>query len=155
MHLIITLSYTWEYLIISSHTQAWLIIPNNEKYVYHKNSWRSDKGWVEGIKEKQTKRQKSWKKKKKQTNKRQQPPLPPPKKKIKKKKTGSAEAWTKTACVQGNLLGHRATEGNIVYCVKNNIFKAYFLWNFACKRRETRWSSRKSRNLNLASLSKY
>ena len=86
MHLIITLSYTWEYLIISSHTQAWLIIPNNEKYVYHKNSWRSDKGWVEGIKEKQTKRQKSWKKKKKQTNKRQQPPLPPPKKKIKKKK---------------------------------------------------------------------
>ena len=80
MHLIITLSYTWEYLIISSHTQAWLIIPNNEKYVYHKNSWRSDKGWVEGIKEKQTKRQKSWKKKKKQTNKRQQPPLPQPKK---------------------------------------------------------------------------
>ena len=69
MHLIITLSYTWEYLIISSHTQAWLIIPNNEKYVYHKNSWRSDKGWVEGIKEKQTKRQKSWKKKRnKQTN---------------------------------------------------------------------------------------
>ena len=86
MHLIITLSYTWEYLIKSSHTQAWLIIPNNEKYVYHKNSWSSDKGWVEGIKEKQTKRQKSWKKKK-ETNKQQQPPLPPPKKKIKKKKT--------------------------------------------------------------------
>ena len=152
MHLIITLSYTWEHLIKSSHTQAWLIIANNEKYVYHKNSWSSDKGWVEGIKEKQTKRQKSWKKK--ETNKQQQPPLPPPKKNF-KKKTGSAEAWTKTACVQGNLLGHRATEGNIVYCVKNNIFKAYFLWNFACKRCETSWSSRKSRNLNLASLSKY
>ena len=154
MHLIITLSYTWEYLIKSSHTQAWLIIPNNEKYVYHKNSWSSDKGWVEGIKEKQTKRQKSWKKKKrnKQTT---TTPSSPTKKKNLKKKNGSAEAWTKTACVQGNLLGHRATEGNIVYCVKNNIFKAYFLWNFACKRRETSWSSRKSRNLNLASLSKY
>ena len=84
MHLIITLSYTWEYLIISSHTQAWLIIPNNEKYVYHKNSWSSDKGWVEGIKGKQTKRQKSWKKKKKQTN--NNNPLFPHQKKIKKKK---------------------------------------------------------------------
>ena len=86
MHLIITLSYTWEYLIISSHTQAWLIIPNNEKYVYHKNSWRSDKGWVEGIKEKQTKRQKSWKKKRnKQTND-NNPLFPHQKKKLKKKK---------------------------------------------------------------------
>ena len=83
MHLIITLSYTWEYLIISSHTQAWLIIPNNEKYVYHKNSWRSDKGWVEGIKEKQTKRQKSWKETNKQTT---TTPSSPTKKKIKKKK---------------------------------------------------------------------
>ena len=85
MHLIITLSYTWEYLIIPSHTQAWLIIPNNEKYVYHKNSWSLDKGWVEGIKEKQTKRQKSWKKKtNKQTN-NNHPLFPHQKKKIKKK----------------------------------------------------------------------
>ena len=86
MHLIITLSYTWEYLIISSHTQAWLIIPNNEKYVYHKNSWRSDKGWVEGIKEKQTKRQKSWKKKKETNKQTTTTPSSPTKKKNLKKK---------------------------------------------------------------------
>lgn len=47
------------------------------------------------------------------------------KKNKEKEENGTAEAWTRTATVQGNPLRHWATKENTVTCVKNIIFKAY------------------------------
>ena len=87
------------------------------------------------IKEKQTKRQKLYKKKQNKTNKtiQQQP-------KKKEKKNESAEAWTRTAFLPGNLLVYWATEENTMDNVKNIIFKAYFCGTLPVNAVES-WSS--------------
>ena len=87
-----------------------------------------------GIKEKQTKRQKLSKKKKTNKTIQQQP------KKKEKKKNESTEAWTRTACLPGNLLVYWATEENTMDNVKNIIFKAYFCGTLPINAVES-WSS--------------
>ena len=78
------------------------------------------------------------------------------KKNKEKEENGTAEAWTRTASVQGNPLRHWATKENTVTPVKNIIFKAYFFGETApVKTSWECWWSRKSRNLKLVSLSKY
>ena len=56
------------------------------------------------------------------------------------KKNESAEAWTRTAFLPGNLLVYWATEENTMDNVKNIIFKAYFCGSLLVNAVES-WSS--------------
>ena len=89
-----------------------------------------------GIKEKQTKRQKLYKKKKTKQNKQNDTTAT----EKKGKKNESAEAWTRTAFLPGNLLVYWATEENTMDNVKNIIFKAYFCGSLPVNAVES-WSS--------------
>ena len=88
-----------------------------------------------GIKEKQTKRQKLYKKKTKQNKQNDTTAT-----EKKGKKNESAEAWTRTAFLPGNLLVYWATEENTMDNVKNIIFKAYFCGSLLVNAVES-WSS--------------
>ena len=72
----------------------------------------------------ETKNQKKTKQNKNKTIKKQTTTMFPPTSPRKKK--GSAEAWTRTAWPPGSLPHHWATEEDIVDCVQNIIFEAYF-----------------------------